>query len=81
MPAAPPCVPPRSLPTPFTHHSIDIPKELLDKCKGVSGPMTADKLVNHFNLVHYQLFRCVGCTDMRLGYIDNYPAVQERGLH
>lgn len=41
----------------FISINIDIPQELLDKAKGVKGVMTAPKLVNHFNLVHYQLFR------------------------
>lgn len=41
----------------FVYLKIDVPKKMLDKAKGVQGEMTADKLVNHFELVHYQLQR------------------------
>ena len=37
--------------------SMAIPQELLDKCKGVQGVMTAKKLDNHMALVHYQASR------------------------
>ncbi|KAG1678605.1 hypothetical protein FOA52_012612 [Chlamydomonas sp. UWO 241] len=41
----------------FVTLTIDIPPELLAKADGIVGRMTADKMEDHFNLVHYQLQR------------------------
>ncbi|KAG2496814.1 hypothetical protein HYH03_005220 [Edaphochlamys debaryana] len=45
-------------PVGFVEIDMDIPQALLDAAaKPVTGPMTGDKLGDHFALVHHQLFR------------------------
>ena len=41
----------------FIHLNFEVPKEMMERSKGVEGPMVASKLFNHFELVHWQLFR------------------------
>ena len=46
-----------SLPCPSARR-IDVPQAMLDNSKGFkSNVMTADLLVNHMKLVHYQILR------------------------
>lgn len=45
--------------SPSPPSSIEVPPELLARVDGsqVQGPLSVDKVVNHFELVHYQLLR------------------------